>query len=75
MATHCPTGKHSLSINTVLSVLATVIKGSTILATATALSQSQWTWYYKSNQPLQDFRVFDDAWRGPLGGAQLLVRL
>lgn len=67
--------QHPLSFNTVLSILATVMKGSTMLATATALSQSKWTWYHTSKRPLQDFRVFDDASRGPLGAAQLLVRL
>ena len=46
-----------------------------MLATATALSQSKWTWYHTSKRPLQDFRAFDDASRGPLGAAQLLVRL
>jgi len=67
--------QHPLSFNTVLSILATVMKGSTMLATTTALSQSKWTWYHTSKRPLQDFRVFDDASRGPLGAAQLLVRL
>jgi hypothetical protein len=67
--------QHPLSLNTVLSIFATVMKGSTMLATTTALSQSKWTWYHTSKRPLQDFRVFDNASRGPLGAAQLLVRL
>jgi hypothetical protein len=67
--------QHPLSFNTVLSLLATVVKGSTMLATATALSQSKWMWYHTSNRPLQDFGIFSDASRGPLGAAQLLVRL
>jgi len=43
-----------------------------MLATATALNQSK---YHTSQRPLQDFSVFGDASRGPLGAAQLLVRL
>ena len=70
-----PDWRYSISLNTVLSILATGIKGSTILATATALSQSKWVWYYDSRRPLQDFRLFDEASRGPLGATQLLFRL
>lgn len=64
-----------VSFNTILSLLATAIKGSTMLATATALSQSKWLWYHTGQHPLQDFSIFTDASRGPLGAAQLLYRL
>ncbi|KAJ9604920.1 hypothetical protein H2200_010309 [Cladophialophora chaetospira] len=66
---------YPLSFNTALSVLGTIMKGSAMLATATALSQSRWVWFHKSQRPLQDFALFNDASRGPLGAFQLLWRL
>ncbi|KAI8317435.1 hypothetical protein K4K59_006696 [Colletotrichum sp. SAR11_240] len=38
-----------------------------------SLSQYKWNWYKKSPRPLADFRVFDEASRGPWGSLKLLV--
>lgn len=64
----------SLSVNTVLSILATVLKSFALLATASALGQLKWVWYSTSPRPLHNFQVFDSATRGPLGALVLLWR-
>ena len=66
---------HDVQINTVLSVLGTLLKGCMLVSVCACLSQLKWTWYAERSQPLQDFQIFDSASRGPLGAAQLLFRL
>lgn len=66
---------HDVQINTVLSALATLLKGSMLVSVCACLGQLKWTWYADRGQPLQDFQIFDGASRGPLGAAQLLYRL
>lgn len=65
----------SLSINTILSIIVTVLKSSTLLAAASALGQLKWTWYSRSPSSLVHFQVFDSASRGPFGAFLLLWNL
>jgi hypothetical protein len=65
----------AFSINTILSILGTGMKGSALLATASALGQLKWAWYCHPNRPLQDFQTFDNASRGPYGAFLLLLRV
>ncbi|KAF7510290.1 hypothetical protein GJ744_006786 [Endocarpon pusillum] len=62
-------------MNRILSVLATVLKGSMLFPVCACLSQLKWLWYHRTTQTLDDFEVFDAASRGPLGAALLLYRL
>ncbi|KAH8671418.1 hypothetical protein BX600DRAFT_496126 [Xylariales sp. PMI_506] len=64
-----------LSINTVASILATGLKGTSLVATTSALGQLKWAWYSNSPQPLRDFETLDYASRGPLGALLLFWRL
>jgi hypothetical protein len=64
-----------LSVNTVLSIIGTAMKGSTLLATGSALGQSKWTWYYHIGRRLKDFQTFDAASRGPFGALFFLLQL
>jgi Protein of unknown function (DUF3176) len=66
---------HSIQINTVLSTLATVVKGFLLLPVCACLSQLKWLWYTHNTKSLQDFQIFDMASRGPWGSLQLLCRL
>jgi Protein of unknown function (DUF3176) len=66
---------YSINMNTILSVLATALKGSMLLPVCACLSQLKWSWYYRSTRKLDFFEVFDAASRGPLGAALLLFRL
>src|ERR1700733_1027927 len=65
----------AFSINTILSILGTGMKGSALLAAASALGQLKWAWYCHPNRPLQDFQTFDKASRGPYGAFLLLLRV
>ena len=67
--------KHDFNLNTVLAILSTVVKGTTILPVAAALGQLKWAWYFQEKRPLKDFQVFDAASRGPVGAIWLLTRL
>lgn len=65
----------TITLNTVVSILSTVIRGSLLLPIAECISQLKWSWYSKKQRPLADFAAFDSASRGSWGGAQLLWRL
>lgn len=60
-----------LTLNTIISILATGAKALLIYAIYTSIGQSRWIWFNKG-QPLQDLQTFDDANRGPLGSTMLL---
>lgn len=63
-----------LEISTILSILATALNTSTILAATSALGQLKWIWFSGMGRKLQDFQLMDDASRGPLGAILLLLR-
>ena len=64
---------HNVSLNFVVSILATVSKSSLLFAVASALGQFKWLWMFSKQRRLQDLQVFDDASRGPLGASRLLA--
>lgn len=64
---------HHISLNFVISILATVSKTSLLFAVASALGQFKWLWMFSKQRSLQDLQVFDDASRGPLGASRLLA--
>jgi Protein of unknown function (DUF3176) len=57
-----------VSINTVVSLEATVLKGCLTFVVGSIISQSQWLWF-TSNRSLYDIVRYDDAARGPWGSA------
>jgi len=66
---------HSIKLNTVLSTLATIMKGFLLMPVCACLSQLKWLWYTRQAKSLEDFQIFDVASRGPWGAVQLLFRL
>lgn len=66
---------HTITLNSVLSTLATVMKGSMSLPVGACLSQLKWTWYHHEKRSLLHFRLFDAASRGPMGAASLLYQI
>ncbi|ERF71653.1 hypothetical protein EPUS_00642 [Endocarpon pusillum Z07020] len=66
---------YTITLNSVLSTLATVMKGSTLLPVGACLSQLKWTWYHHEKRSLLHFQLFDAASRGPLGAASLLYQI
>ncbi|TEA17003.1 hypothetical protein C8034_v000534 [Colletotrichum sidae] len=67
-----PNWPSGLTLNTVVAFISTFCRTSFVLPVMESLSQYKWNWY-KSPRPLADFRVFDEASRGPWGSLKLLV--
>ncbi|KAK8109248.1 hypothetical protein PG984_015049 [Apiospora sp. TS-2023a] len=63
-----------VSINTIVSILSTILKASAVLILAEGISHLKWDWF-QQYRPLHDLAVFDKASRGPLGCLQLLTAL
>ncbi|KAF5502592.1 hypothetical protein CGCA056_v013906 [Colletotrichum aenigma] len=68
-----PIWPSGLTLNTVIAFVSTICRTAFILPVMESLSQYKWNWYKKSPRPLADFRVFDEASRGPWGSLKLLV--
>ncbi|KAF4814214.1 hypothetical protein CGCSCA5_v008010 [Colletotrichum siamense] len=68
-----PSWPSGLTLNTVIAFVSTICRTAFILPVMESLSQYKWNWYKKSPRPLADFRVFDEASRGPWGSLKLLV--
>ena len=64
-----------LSLNTIISTIATVMKGAILLPVVAALGQLKWSSYHRQRRPLQTFQTLDAASRGPLSAATLLYEL
>ena len=64
---------YNVSINFVVSTLATVSKSSLLLAVASAIGQFKWLWMSANYRSLRDLQTFDEASRGPLGASKLLI--
>ncbi|CAG8144339.1 unnamed protein product [Penicillium salamii] len=61
-----------LSLNAIISVLATGCKSSLMFTIGEALSQAKWVRFRNSSTPLVDMQTFDSASRGPLGAMMML---
>lgn len=61
-----------LTLNAIISILATGSKSSLLLAVAGAISQLKWCWFTSKSRDLGDIQEFDDASRGPWGSLTLL---
>jgi hypothetical protein len=69
-----PTFPKGVTINAIVSALATVSKGALLLTTSSCLGQLKWIWY-RAEQPrnVAHARIFDDASSGPLGALFLFA--
>ena len=68
-----PTLPHNVSLSFIISTLAAVSKSSLLLVVASAFGQFKWLWISSKQRRLQDLQDFDEASRGPLGAAKLLI--
>lgn len=64
-----------LTLNAIISILASGSKSSLLLAVAGAISQLKWCWFTDKRRPLEDMQDFDDASRGPWGSLSLLFSI
>lgn len=68
-----PALPHGLTLNAIISVLATGSKSALLFSVASNITQWKWIWYREQKmRKLSDLQVFEDACRGPLGAVQLL---
>lgn len=63
---------HKVTINTVISIFATISRMCLMLAVSSALGQWRWNWFYGQSRPLADFDTLDAASRGAIGSFRLL---
>lgn len=64
---------YSITINTLLSILITVIKAAVVVPLAEGISQLKWSWYKRRDQTLKDIVTFDEASRGAFGASKLVL--
>lgn len=67
-----PRMKYGLTLNAIVSILATGSKASLMFVVASAISQLKWCWFI-SDRPLRDLQSFDDASRGSLGSLGMVL--
>jgi hypothetical protein len=63
----------SITVNTYVSFFGAIAKASMLVAVAESISQLKWLWF-RQPRTLEDMQIFDDASRGPLGAAMLILR-
>lgn len=61
----------SINLNTLIALLATIMRASMLVAVAEVIGQLKWTWF-STGRPLSHLHVFDRASRGVWGSLQLL---
>lgn len=66
-----PDWPSGITVNAILSILVTLMKGSIAVAIAECLSQLKWSWFRKERK-LVDLIIFDEASRGPWGASRML---
>ncbi|KAK4446695.1 hypothetical protein QBC34DRAFT_440696 [Podospora aff. communis PSN243] len=59
--------------NSVISIFITISKSALLLPISECISQSKWFRFSKTPRPLIELQDIDEASRGPLGSAQLLI--
>ncbi|RDW76445.1 DUF3176 domain-containing protein [Aspergillus mulundensis] len=69
-----PTFAYGLTLNAIVSTLATASKSSLIYVIGECIGQLKWIWFYKNTKPLHDIELYDTASRGPLGSVYMILQ-
>lgn len=69
-----PAWPSGISVNAILSLIVTVMKGAMGICVAECLSQIKWSWF-KRDRKLIDLVIIDEATRGVWGAGRLLFTL
>lgn len=64
-----PTG---ITLNAIVSILATFSRSSLLFAVTATVGQAKWCWFRSRPRNLQDVQRLDEASRGPLGSVAML---
>ena len=65
----------SITINTAISLFATISQMAMLVPVTESISQLKWIWFTKRAQRLSDLDAFDQASRGPWGSLLLIAKL
>lgn len=64
-----------VTLNAMISILATASKSSLIYIIGECMGQLKWNWFYKgARKPLDGMQLFDSAGRGPLGSIFIILQ-
>ncbi|RDW93037.1 DUF3176 domain-containing protein [Aspergillus mulundensis] len=71
-----PRFAYGLTLNALISLLATVCKSSLVYVVGECISQLKWVWFHrgKKKKALGGIQLFDSASRGPLGSLFVLMQ-
>ncbi len=69
-----PSLPKGITLNAVVSILATGAKSALLAAVASAIGQGKWTWFQSQPRPLEHAQILDEASRGPYGSLAMLSR-
>ncbi|KAK4162125.1 hypothetical protein QBC43DRAFT_88083 [Cladorrhinum sp. PSN259] len=64
----------AVSLNTLVGFLTAICQAALAIPLGEGLSQLKWNSFARGEKPLADFQMFEDAKRGPVGSAKLLLR-
>lgn len=64
---------HVITINSIISILVTLIKAMVVVPLAEGLSQLKWSWFEERERSLEDLVTFDEASRGIWGASKLVL--
>jgi hypothetical protein len=71
-----PEFSRSLTLNTLVSILAAAAKSALLFSVASTMGQAKWCWFRpaggSTRRRLQDIQTLDDASRGPMGSVLAL---
>ncbi|OAP56125.1 hypothetical protein AYL99_09304 [Fonsecaea erecta] len=63
---------HGITLNAIVSFLATIAKACLLVPLASVIGQGKWLWFLNSHK-LGDIQTLDAASRGPMGAVQMLT--
>lgn len=63
---------NKISLNAVVALTATILKGLIALTTSDCIGQAKWIWLSRQQRSLNDFAIIDQGSRGPLGSIRML---
>jgi hypothetical protein len=66
-----PTLPTGITLNALISLLATILKAAMLVSVASCISQSKWQWFCRPRKLIY-FNILDEASRGPWGSLDLL---
>jgi hypothetical protein len=69
-----PQFSYGLTLNTVISVLATASKSSLIFVVGECIGELKWIWFRDVLKPLSNLQAYDSASRGPWGSILILLQ-